>query len=115
MKPTIKQIIAKVRELATKHPSNIYTGPYPGKQNCFYESGGCQDGSVGCIFGQAFAQLDFPIQGSSSIRTLLDRHSINYHHDEVSWCSLFQLSQDKGHTWSKALEVADEFYPSIKM
>jgi hypothetical protein len=123
---TLKQLVHKVRELATASPDNKYVTT-DGK-NCFYNSGQCSNGSVGCIFGQALRALgvteDIDIWSVNagtaeySIRSLIPKLvaegymvGVTLEHTNIlSWCAFVQSAQDEQQTWGEAIQRADGQY-----
>ena len=57
MNVTIKDIIIGIRKRVAESPDNVYHQPMP--DTCYYGQGVCADGTIGCIFGQAFKRLNF--------------------------------------------------------
>lgn len=112
---TIGQVIGEVRRLAKEAPDNKYErvdgvdidGNVYNKA-CFYDKGDCSDGTVGCIFGQAFTRLGLSVKGNMHIRSLLFSIGIESNSEEQVWCGHVQVTQDKGSTWREAVDSADE-------
>lgn len=115
MKITFKQIEKKVRELAKRSPNNVYDKDEE-YGSCFYSTGKCSDGSMGCIFGQALTVLgvnaaffDNLDKGASPyIDTVLDTLKIKTTPKQENWALLVQDSQDGQLSWKEAVECADE-------
>lgn len=106
MKPTTAQVIEKVKQLAAERPENMYRGVCGA---CCYDEGTCTDGSVGCIFGQAFVALgvtEFPSTGK--IRDVLPKIVSDVpSEDQIDWCRDVQLSQDRQFTWGESVKEAE--------
>ena len=59
----LDELVAEVRSIASDRGEVTYPdGP------CFYDKGECSDGSVGCVFGQALDNIDWPIY-KANLRT----------------------------------------------
>lgn len=106
-KPTATELIAKIRELATERPNNKYV-PEMDDASCSYATGHCTDGSVGCIFGQAFAALGHPISGVETIDDICRIYGVEATDAELRWMTDAQFMQDAGHAWGKIPTRADE-------
>lgn len=109
---TIDQLIAKVRELAAKHPATKYVPPghYTG---CKYTKGEA-GGGCGCLLGQALVSLQpdllpllMHLDAKENVTIddlLVDHISID---GFVPWLTEVQQNQDMGKTWSVAVATAD--------
>jgi hypothetical protein len=113
---TIDNLLAEVRSLAMESPTNKYNRP-PKKECdvftacCEYNRGTCDNGSEGCIFGQAFRRLGVEVTKVLPINNLM-REFFGEHPQMIKdWCWKLQHCQDTGKTWSEALSLADETYP----
>ena len=93
---TIEELIAKVKELISKNPDNMYP-----RGTCSYTRGTCSNGTVGCIFGQAFRALGWPLTLTGSIATVLPKMGISGTPEQIQWCVSVQAKQDSGHPWSE--------------
>ncbi len=100
----IELLIAEVRKLATESPDNVYHG----NGICSYESGHCDNGSVGCVFGQAAHNIGWNLRGEKTIDDRLLSCNIVMSEQQLKWCYLVQSAQDKGRTWAEAIRYADE-------
>jgi hypothetical protein len=111
---TIDNLLAEVRSLAMESPDNIYHRPPQDKEFiavCEYNRGICDNGSIGCIFGQAFRRLGVEVNKICTISALMHTH-FGYHPITIrNWCWTLQRHQDQGKTWGEALALADETYP----
>lgn len=120
----VQAIATKVRELAITSPLNVYN-----ESKCFYTMGTCDNGSTGCIVGQAISALFpdtipalhaidtanpqsvltaascilalFPIPNYGEVKEV---HPIN---QMLNWLDQVQRSQDNNLTWISAIEIAD--------
>jgi hypothetical protein len=99
-------LIAQIRELAKKAPDNLYIKPDPKYNTCCYDRGTCTDGSIGCIFGQAFRALGLELKGTAIISYILSDNQIPCSGSEKLWCATVQRLQDQGRTWSEAVKLA---------
>lgn len=117
----MSDIIAEVRKIAKERP-DVYYNP---DGMCKYSSGECSDGSIGCIFGQAFTNLGidakkfdkYPvphhtsINGSTTYVPSIDhilRNEFNCKEVlELEWCGTVQNGQDGGLSWKEAVLEAD--------
>lgn len=118
---TQKQLVAKVREIATERPNVVYKqgSAREGKAfpPCEYGSGKCSDGSEGRIFGQAFIALGVPSEAldvgyfTGEIDEVLCYLSINDGNGIDDWCLDVQQHQDQGSSWAVAVQLADEAHP----
>lgn len=108
---TIDDLIAAVRQLAAEHPDNVYHKPlgHGWSTGCSYNNGLCDDGSEGCIFGQAFRRIGVDTsQMTTFIGVELARAFGERPVDEkMTWCAAVQARQDGGATWSSAVASAD--------
>lgn len=118
----IDQIIATVRKLAADSPNNVYSRPGGIDSVCKYFSGKCSNGSTGCIFGQAFLELELDIDEDidedfgMGIVALLDIElNIEEEYHKKNWCDKVQRVQDSELSWSEAIKRADEMYPLEKV
>ena len=113
---TIDDVISRVRALAIAAPDNVYLDAGRG---CYYTRGDCENGSVGCIFGQALApeykeRLAAIDQHSAcNIDDAITQLGIGADvssaaiADRIDWCNIIQQSQDSGETWRDAVAFAD--------
>lgn len=117
---TVEQIIKKVRELAAASPDNKYHAT-PESIICMYHAGKCDDGTEGCIVGQAcialglvnkydlmFYYLDNGqfYNDSMTVGQLLKNLGIDLYIKDY-WLVKVQVAQDKGKSWSDAIKYAD--------
>lgn len=108
---SVSDLIAKVREIAAERGDVTYCY----EEACCYASGECSDGSIGCVFGQAFAALgidpasfdDSPIPTIGHI-IRRSRHA----GEQLAWCERVQERQDAGYTWGEAVSIANAEYPN---
>lgn len=108
-KVTIGQIIDTVRAIAAERPNTRYLKD---GYSCSYTRGPCDDGTVGCIFGQAFQKLGFKLPigyDQVPIHRLLDKTDIDTTYDQAEWCRIIQNFQDSGDTWADAIKTADSY------
>lgn len=111
---TFAQVKAEVERLAKEKPDNVYSNGRGGSSLCMYTQGTCQDGSVGCIFGQAFRNLGI----NPALIAKLDEDALNaaaaLHflnitrlppsgHVAENWVTAVQNSQDAGDPWGDAV------------
>ncbi len=110
----IEDLISKVRELVNANPDNKYNRPEH-TQRCCYSAGVCDNGSVGCVFGQALVLLGEELdpewdKKNMSITTILaDQYDMGYSTERM-WCNKLQAGQDGGFTWRQSMEAADELF-----
>jgi hypothetical protein len=115
---TIRDLILAVRKLAAAHPNNHYKKD-PTETRCSYDKGSCDNGSVGCIFGQALNALGHSVTGTTSIvGVIIDSGLIESRIDvppspALSWCSVVQQRQDRHESWADAVHKADIAFPGI--
>lgn len=104
---TITELIARVREEANKRPNNVYRPDVKDRDDlaCFYNSGVCSDGTIGCIFGQILSVNSY--HGCLSIERVLEGIGMSASDDQILWCTMVQNHQDRGHTWSECVRYAD--------
>ncbi len=98
----LERLVLEVRKIATERPDVVYLG------NCYYDSGECTDGSVGCLLGQALQAIDWPIyerNPQGSIVYLLFNEG--YTDDRVIWCRDVQTKQDSSREWAGCVKYAD--------
>ncbi len=95
-------LISEVRKIASERPDVVSDS-----KTCMYDSGTCSDGSVGCLFGQGFAAIDWDLHDDQNdtmgIYSLLDGAGCTG--VMVDWCSELQLQQDKGFSWGVLLKI----------
>lgn len=111
---TASQLIAKVRELAAASPDNYYAQP-DDTLACCYTRGKCEDGSCGCIFGQALAKLVSPdvdlqkydLGTGESISHVLKDLEVGMTIREEIWMMKMQSKQDDGYKWASCIALAD--------
>jgi hypothetical protein len=121
----IEDLVANVRELAASRPDNIYqpasaAPPTAPQRKCSYLTGNCHDGTVGCLLGQALLAIGFTAHQLRRIDTLSIEEALaslsevdSGHVDggHVAWLMAVQCGQDEGHTWRRAVELADQEEP----
>lgn len=106
--PPVKDVIAKVRELAAEKPDFVYESP-SGVRGCcvnWVEEDGKKIGS--CLIGQALFAL-----GAGDI--ISDMAGVDELYDygdediglEVDWLTVVQSAQDNKRPWGQAIEIAD--------
>lgn len=100
---TVEELIARVRQLAEDEFTNRYHRV--GGGSCLYDEGTCTNGSVGCIFGQAWPSLT----GFRPIAVFLEK--LNATEEQIEWCRSVQEDQDNAQTWGASVENADRLYP----
>lgn len=105
--PTIEDLIQTVRDLASESPDNIYNRP-EGMSVCLYNKGICTNGSVGCIFGQAFRKLGIEVDEDGWIVIVLITVFGYQSSSQNKWCSFVQCNQDRQKTWGECIKIADE-------
>ena len=101
----LDSLVAEVRKIAVERPDTIYCGG-----PCYYDSGECNDGSVGCLIGQALSAVDWSIYNpgqDSTISVLLGVKG--FEGSRVDWCRRVQQMQDNGRTWGECITYADEW------
>ena len=116
---TINQLIETVRELAKEDPDNIYKN-LNNQVLCFYNKGNCLNGTIGCIFGQAFRKLgidDTTLNNFEykSIAEIISHNFPNCDRKLVMWCREVQSHQDKGYSWSESIKQADKYIEDISV
>lgn len=116
----VSDIIAEVRKIVKERP-DVYYNP---DGMCKYSEGVCSDGSIGCIFGQAFTNLginakkfdQYPVPegmlnyGKNYIPGIdhILRHEFNCEDIlELEWCGTVQNGQDGNLSWKEAVLEAD--------
>ncbi len=100
----LDQLIETVRKIARERPDVTSD-----TKTCMYESGVCSDGSVGCLFGQAFEAMGWkpydPV-ASQTIDKVLNGE-VGYG-GKVYWCADVQEVQDCGVPWGEAVRQVDD-------
>ncbi len=102
----LDELVAEVRKIAAERPDTRYE-----HKGCFYDQNECSDGSVGCVFGQAFRAIDWvPYKSGEKfyIAGVLLREGYASSDLRLKWCGVFQCQQDRGFTWEEGIVVADE-------
>lgn len=95
------ELALRIRKMAEERPDNRYE-PFVGDGSCFYDIGECTDGSVGCIFGQAWPSLTgykpiFVLASNLPGTTKL-----------LLWFQKVQEFQDRGRKWRDCIQYADQ-------
>jgi len=113
----INKLINTVREFADLRPDNVYKLSND-SIHCQYIAGTCSDGSIGCIFGQAFKELglDWGEYGDThacygTISALVQHFCGCGDHNILNWLDCVQVLQDMGHEWKNVVNEADLKYP----
>ena len=97
-------LISEVRKIASERPDVVSDS-----KTCMYESGVCSDGSVGCLFGQGFAAMDWKPYTTGVRMGIQGVFDVFYGENEkLDWCSDVQDNQDGGMSWAKSVKSADE-------
>lgn len=110
---TFADLEKEIRRLATEAPDNVYISPDEGP--CYYNKGICTDGTIGCIFGQAFRNLgiSLPLEddddGRLPIVCLLKRLAINPSGRDSYFAAVIQNAQDNCCPWGEAVSRADRW------
>ncbi len=100
----LDSLVAEVRKIAVERPDTIYCGG-----PCYYDSGECNDGTVGCLLGQALDAIDwhiYMVEEDTHIGAVLERQ--DYADSRTTWCRRVQEAQDNGGTWGYCVEYADK-------
>jgi hypothetical protein len=103
---TFELIEKKVRDLAAERPDFVYDKG--GSEGCRY---GANETQPGCIFGQALAALGSPVPSyweGKSINGLMIVMHVFPLTKQKNWASRVQYWQDKGVSWGKSVQNADE-------
>lgn len=118
---TFEHLKLEVVKLAQESPDNTYAG-IPGLYPpvCKYAEGKCRNGSVGCIFGQAFQRLGVdPAEvdwiGEGVISDVLEALRIETDSGQRVWADKVQEEQDRGICWDEAIEAADAEVDSYRL
>lgn len=118
MKIDVDEVVKAVRKLAEERPEYRYESII----GCYYTKGG--DDGLGCLVGQALVLL-YPEVKDTLVR--VDNRSVSEvpclpellttlgvtddpsSEDKlkIRWLRDVQMFQDRGHRWSKAVELAD--------
>lgn len=116
---TVTDLIVKVQEIANEKPGVFYCDSVGyAKYN-----GPASDGSIGCLFGQAFRALGIDINKLRKV-SIYDANQTcivglinvgnfgwNYSHSERDWCDIVQRWQDNGIDWATCVKRANRLYP----
>lgn len=114
---SVKEIEAKVRELASKYPDAEYQTP---DTACYYTQGRVRNGPEreGCLMGQALIELNpneeeylahQDVGESVGIMDILGQmHDVPDDPETSRWLDRVQASQDGGQSWAEAIAHADE-------
>lgn len=120
---TGSELIAKVRELVTLHPTTRYEKPDPNGTGqdypwCSYARGTSTNDIVmpGCLYGQILPLEVVEADPRVGIIELLtnseyDNFDVDWTAEQEAWVQDVQGSQDRGSTWQTAIERADADYP----
>lgn len=125
---TTLDVVNEIKKLAAEMPDFVYVADPEhkiGSTGCSYIYGGCNKypEHCGCIVGQALKRLgidvaeqheDAPASLVLRYLGLSDRvgrfvHGANTMLRHSRWISVVQRQQDKGSSWSEAVEAADDF------
>jgi hypothetical protein len=114
----IKQLVARVRDLAARYPDAVYKGER-GLFGCSYVAGRVDNGpdSCGCLLGQAAqpgtrlhtAMQERSARGIGSMCAGLGAVAVMTL--DVEWLHTVQNFQDAGKTWGNAVVIADKIKP----
>lgn len=95
-------IYKEVKRLVTESPDNHYNKPNPDDKTCSYFKGLCDNGSVGCLFGQAIINT-YP---NYYLKDIEGQGVIIAFENVLSGLSKFfnsvQSKQDGGWSWKEA-------------
>ena len=109
MKVSVKKFAAAIREMAQKFTEVKYLG-YGGEDcDCFYDSGNCSNGSVGCLLGQAAKQFGLELIGSNPIGFIF-KDEFYFERDDPAgewWAKSVQKWQDFSNPWGVCVKLAD--------
>lgn len=115
---TFAQLQQKIRDLAETNPAYIYPAKnrpagFTGRfHNCVYRTNGAT-GQPACIFGQAFAELGYPVpvelEGNpiSELLYVLLADVATMQPKDFTWAQDVQSKQDRGTPWANAVAHAD--------
>lgn len=115
MSQTFKdRLFGVVRRKINESPNVVYNRPEGGIM-CQYDSGVCSDGSVGCIWGQAFRELGLvdDLHLNQSLVTYFDLHDIPVDRLSLAWAAAVQAGQDRGLSWGQAGDLAEVFVNNL--
>lgn len=103
---SINELTNKVKEIANKYPNNIYK---PEGKSSYFRGTNSDCPMSGCIFGISLTMLEVDINGldSQPICSALDKLNIKYNTKQIDWCRSVQLCQDRGRSWSTAIQSAE--------
>lgn len=103
-KLTIEKLVTMVRAIAFARPETYYL-----EKKCQYAIGKCSDGTVGCLFGQAFKELKVKrnFGANAGISLVIDKLDVACSRHQREWCSYVQHYQDHRNTWGDAIHMAD--------
>lgn len=104
------ELVRKTYKMCVDNADVVYHKPDPSTSKCYYTKGECDNGEVGCIFGQilkneAGFDLDEYDKYSTGISYILD--PIEYPYEVLQWCQNIQIGQDNGLSWGDALIEAE--------
>ena len=57
----LDRLVTEIRKIAAERPDTVYESSL-----CHYNFGLCNDGSTGCLIGQALNAIDWPLYGEFS-------------------------------------------------
>lgn len=122
---TIRDMVDAIRELGVNYPDAVY-GSDGNHDACTYHSGPVQNGpvdkdgveQVGCIVGQAAAELGVPYAvllarrnsgAGAFLDDLISRGLMedSEHADDYNWIANVQEYQDRSTPWGEAVDNAD--------
>lgn len=104
----VETLVQTVRQIAADRPQVIYNS----EMKCSYSDGTCSDNTVGCLFGQAFAQMGVVVPenlDSKTIGMVINNFGGIYNPLHLEWCCAVQLSQDIGGRWGFCIRKADAY------
>ena len=116
----LQNLVDEVKKLAKEQPDFIYIPPESkeagGWRVCYYDKG---NNCSGCIFGQAISRINSTFSfvkynpdnnGNTNIRRLIEDNIDVTDEDRclINWCTTVQNRQDKGYSWSEAVDIVFE-------
>lgn len=108
----LSELVKTVKAIIQSRPDVIYsTILEDGLGACYYSKGKCSDGTLGCVFGQAFQAMGFKIPSandSDSINSIIENFAVGVTQRQQDMCEGIQDWQDKENTWKTSLDMANK-------
>jgi len=113
----IQELAIEVRRLAVENPGTNYYA----RKNCSYFTGGCSDGTIGCIVGQAARNIgydeflnaakieeDKDFSDTTADNILSKMLDVEQFTGDIAFIRYIQAHQDHGSNWGECLLMTEK-------